>query len=294
MKILAIVAATLIATISSATVPLEPAQDGHLTVPAYVNGKGPYPFILDTGADNGGVYEWFAAKAHLHPGKPEELDGQTGSVLTPTYGISTLSVAGRLIRSPIIYGLPNRHDSSQETGVVGNDLMDGAIVIFDFPCKTVEIQVKPIHQATFLTGHETLVHGGAIADGTLLTLPVRINGAEGVAMLDTGSRDSRISPQFAQAASVDASTAAFRDADLIYGANDKAKASRIGPVGTIEFAGITVPHAVARVIDLPAFATAGIGEHAMILGADLMQPYRLIYDHAAKRFWFGPSRCAPR
>src|SRR5690242_18248797 len=130
MTIPAIVATTLIVTIASATVPLEPAQDGHLTVPTYINGKGPYPFILDTGADNAGVYEWFAARARLHPGKPEELDGQTGTVLVPTYGISTLSVAGRLILSPRLYGLPNRHDSSQETGVVGNDLMDGALVIF--------------------------------------------------------------------------------------------------------------------------------------------------------------------
>jgi hypothetical protein len=29
----------------------------------------------------------------------------------------------------------------------------------------------------------------------------------------------------------------------------------------------------------------------MILGMDLMQGHRLVYDHEAKRFWFAPSLC---
>ena len=29
----------------------------------------------------------------------------------------------------------------------------------------------------------------------------------------------------------------------------------------------------------------------MILGMDLMQGYRLVYDHEAKQFWFTPSSC---
>jgi predicted aspartyl protease len=34
-----------------AEVALTPAGDGHDTVPVFVNGRGPYPFILDTGAE---------------------------------------------------------------------------------------------------------------------------------------------------------------------------------------------------------------------------------------------------
>jgi hypothetical protein len=33
------------------------------------------------------------------------------------------------------------------------------------------------------------------------------------------------------------------------------------------------------------------GPPAMILGMDLMQGYRLVYDHEAKHFWFTPSSC---
>ena len=54
-----VVALTVIVAISfgqrygavRAAVPFTPAGDGHDTVPAFVNGKGPFAFVLDTGAD---------------------------------------------------------------------------------------------------------------------------------------------------------------------------------------------------------------------------------------------------
>jgi predicted aspartyl protease len=275
-----------------ATVPLEPAQDGHLVVPAYVDGSGPYPFILDTGADTGALYTWFAKKLKLRAGKAVDLSGQTGTTSTPTYPIKSLSIDGHAIRNVAAYGLPNRHDNGKEAGVAGNDLMDGVRVVFDFPCKEVGIHPRSEALDAILPKDAVQVDGGAIADGTVLTLPVQINGVTGVALLDTGSRDSRINPGFAAAIGVDPSSSAFRDADLIYGANSKAAVSRIGPVGTVRFAGISIANAEARVIDSPVFRSAGVGDNVMILGTDLMRDHRLVYDYQAKRFWFGSSKCA--
>lgn len=47
-------------------------------------------------------------------------------------------------------------------------------------------------------------------------------------------------------------------------------------------------------MDLPVFNTFGIGNGpAMIFGLDIMQGYRLVYDHDAKQFWFDESTCTP-
>jgi hypothetical protein len=266
-------------------------RDGHLAVPTYVNGAGPYPFILDTGADGGGVYEWFAERFHLRAGKSSDLSGQTGTIVTPTYRIKSLSIDGHAIKSPMTYGLPNRHDAGEEAGVAGNDLMDGTVTIFDFPCNRVEIHPKPVALGSLVPRDATRVDGGNIKDGTVLTIPVEVNGVTGVALLDTGSRDTRINPQFAAASHIDPSSPSFRDGDLLYGANSQAKTSRIGPVGEVRFGGMTVPHPQIRVIDLPAFQTAGVGNHVMILGTDLMRTRRLVYDYQAKHIWFGSSKC---
>jgi predicted aspartyl protease len=275
-----------------ADIPLTVARDNHLVVPAYVNGSGPYPFILDTGADESAIYAWFAAQLQLTPGKSEDLSGQTGTTSTPTYRLKSISIDRRKITNAPAFGLPNRHDEGEEAGVAGNDLMDGSIAVFDFPCGSVALLRKPVALASVLPKNAVAVEAGAIRDGTLLTLPIELNGVRGVGFLDTGSRDSRISPEYAKAAGVDASTAAFHDADPIYGANSKALSSRIGPVGQIRFAGVSVPNAVVRVMDLSALQGAGVGDHMMILGTDLMRGHRLVYDHRAKRIWFGASRCA--
>jgi hypothetical protein len=275
-----------------AAVPFTPAGDGHDTIPAFVNGKGPFAFILDTGADGSSLYQWFAEKEHLPKGKVRDVYGQTGNVSSPTYSLKTLSVDGRAIHNIVADGLPNRHDAGVQAGVAGNDLMDGTIAIFDFPCRTVEIRPKPLDVHAIVPNESVMVQGGSVPDGTQLTLPVTVGGIEGTAYLDTGSRDTRISPSFAAAAHIDPSSPAFRDADLIFGFKSKGTASRIGPIGPVKFAGITVTHAEARVIDLPVFGTFRPGgSPAMILGMDLMQGHRLVYDHEAKRFWFTPSLC---
>jgi hypothetical protein len=63
-----------------AAVHTEPAGDGgHVTVPAWVNGKGPYPFILDTGAEGSDVYAWLADQLRLPGAGSESLNGMTGS-----------------------------------------------------------------------------------------------------------------------------------------------------------------------------------------------------------------------
>jgi hypothetical protein len=136
-------------------------------------------------------------------------------------------------------------------------------------------------------------HGGSVNDGTQLTFPVSINGVGGIAVLDTGSRDTKINPRFAAAAGVDPTSAAFRTGDLIYGANSHPVTSRKGPVKSLAFAGFTIKDAQVRVIDMSVFKSWGIGKRpAMIFGEDIMSRYRLVYDHQDKRFWFGPSECA--
>jgi hypothetical protein len=276
-----------------ATVPLSPGADGHITVPAFVNGQGPFPFILDTGADNTAIYQGFAKQQRLTMDKARDVEGQTGTISSPTLLLKTLSIDRHSIHHIVADSLPDRRDAGLEAGVAGNDLLDGTIVIFDFPCSTVQIRVKPVDITQIVSSDSVEVRGGTDPDSTVLTLPVALGGIDGVAYLDTGSRDTRVSPSFAAAAHVDPASAVFRDGDPIFGVGSKGKPSRIGPVGDLHFAGMTIAQARARVIDLPFFGTFSPGNPrpAMILGMDILQAYRLVYDHEAKRFWFTQSRC---
>ena len=289
---IAIACGAIVASIANATIPLRSAATTHLVVPAQINGQGPFPFILDTGADESGIYQWFAEKQGFAPGPATEIEGMTGKTTNPTYRLDSIAVDGRIIRNVVADSFPNRHDVEVEAGAAGNDLMDGSVAIFDFPCKTVEIIPKPVDMRRLLTKAAHKVVGGSVVDGTQLSFPVEIGPAHGIAVLDTGSSDTRVNSAFARAAGIDPTSAAFRDAEPIFGVNSKATPTRKGPVGTVRFAGLTVPDAEVRVMDAPVYKSWGFGDGpAMILGLDLMAGYRLVYDHEAKIFWFDRSLC---
>ena len=72
--------ALMLVTAARAEVPLRWDATGHVVVPTIVNGTGPVDFILDTGADEAGVFSWLAKRLNLPAAASGELSGATGSV----------------------------------------------------------------------------------------------------------------------------------------------------------------------------------------------------------------------
>jgi predicted aspartyl protease len=277
-----------------AETPLRWDSTGHVVVPAMVNGKGPFDFILDTGADESAVYAWFAKSLDLPKGKTGVLSGATGSAAMTASRVSALGVDGHIIRNIEADTVPDRVDGAKLAGVAGVDLMLGRLVVIDFACKTFALLPLQGAPAEIAGPGATLVRAGSIRDGKQLTLPVTVNGAPGVAVLDSGARATAINLDFALAAGVDPLSAAFRQGEPTRGATTTAVNSRVGPIGTVRFAGLTHPDAVARVLDLPYLESAGLAKvPAMNLGLDLLRDTRLTVDYSSRRFWLARSRCAP-
>jgi len=275
-----------------AAVPMSAAGDGHDTVPVYLNGKGPFPFVLDSGADSSVVYTWFMEQQHLTKlDKTEELSGQTGVTQVALYRLGDVVLDGHRLRKVDAYAVPNRHDSGKQAGILGNDFMDGSLVAFDFPCRRVEFHKKPVDAAKVIGPGPDPVEAGIDEGATILTLPVTINGYTGVALLDTGSRNTRLNSAFAKAAGLDAQSAQFHDDEAIYGANSNRMVPRGGTLGKVAFGGVEIADAPGQVIDLPVLEQDFGGKPAMLLGADLLGRYRLLYDHEARKIWLRPSSC---
>ncbi|MEI9982260.1 MAG: aspartyl protease family protein [Aliidongia sp.] len=120
-----------------------------------------------------------------------------------------------------------------------------------------------------------------------------MNGVLGVAVLDSGARVTSINRKFVVAAGLDPDSAVFREGDPTLGATMTPVSTRIGPIGTVVFAGITRSNVSAKVVDLPYLKGAGLaGVPAVNLGVDLLQGTRLRVDYAARRFRLAPSSCA--
>jgi len=285
------VCAVMLATAVHAEVPLRWDATGHVVVPTMVNGTGPVDFIMDTGADETGVFSGLAKQLNLPAAGTTDLSGATGSAESVQLRVSALSVDGHEITNFLVDTLPDRPDGAKLGGIVGADLMADRLTVMDFGCGTLAL--LPLNSSKRVMGsHAHLVNAGSIPGGKQLTLPVTINGASGLALLDSGARTTLINRQFAAAAGLDPQSAAFRDGDPARGASQTAINSRVGTIGAVMFAGITRKRATARVVDLPFLEEAGLSHSAvMVLGLDLLRGTRLSVDFSGRRFWIAPSQC---
>jgi predicted aspartyl protease len=285
-----VAAALVILSNVQAAVTLLPVPDGHFSVPVLVNGAGPYPFILDTAADSSGVYQWFAEHARLPSNGTETSDsGMTSTISVPEYRVRTFDLDGHKIHNIVAYALPSRHHSGGLAGVLGNDFMNNTVTVFDFPCRRAEILPNPASGPTVAGKGSPPIAAYRVAGETLLSFPIRLNGAEGVAVLDTGNRLTKINTRFAHAAGLRLLSGKFHATKARYGIGAVRMVLKQGPLGNIQIGQMTIPAVQGEVIDLPSLKELYGDKPAMIIGVDLLQRFRLIYEHKQNRFWLRSS-----
>jgi predicted aspartyl protease len=290
--VLLIFAAAVFASDAQAEVPLTRSSTGHILVPAFVDGKGPEPFMLDTGADESGIYNWFAVARALPKGRASELSGATGNQSEAMTLLKTLSVDGQTIRHVEADTIPDRPDGVKMAGIVGIDVMTGHLAVIDTGCGTAALLPIDTDPTRVAGPGAVFFHAGGVKDGKQLTFPASLNGVDGVAILDTGARSTIVNRAFAKAAGIDLESDAFAAGEPARGATQQAVQSRVGPIGTIAFAGIRRGSVVARVIDLPVFEEMGFGDRPLVnLGMDLLAGLRLTIDYRARTLWIAPSSC---
>lgn len=286
--------AALCAASANASVPLSYAASGHPTVPTLVEGKGPFEFVIDTGAEGTALYSAFAKQQGLKliEGKAETLQGQTGAASLSLARVSTLSVDGRTVKDVEAVILPDRADGVALPGIVGLDLMGSYVVEIDAPGGRVALH--PAGTSPRTLGGDSVKGTKAVRlAGGLLGLPVVINGILGVAVLDTGARDTRINWRFATAAGLSAASARLKSDGIIQGATNSPVAVARADIGTIDLGGIRRTGASLRIVDLPVFEAFGVADRpAMILGMDLLRDVHLIADFPAQMVWMAqrPAR----
>lgn len=262
---------SLVAAPLGATVPLSVAQTGHVTVPVTVNGRGPFAFVIDSGAETTALYARFvAAQTLAAAASGATLVGQTGTTSVPLVPLREVVVDGHVARGIEAVQLDDRKDGVPLDGILGLDVLGDRTVDFDFRGKRV----------TITPGRRGAAPKGAITatrvTGGLLAIPVEVNGARGLAVVDTGARETRVNGRFARAAGLRGGTG---PKTTVYGATNNAIELVAAQARTVSFGGVALRDTPIRIADLPVFAQFGIADRpAMLLGADYLADQRMIVD----------------
>lgn len=163
--------------------------DQRLTVPVAVNAKGPYNFIIDTGAERTVVSRELASTLKLNPGNPVTLLSMTGrsqvdTVLVPDLMIKSIGVQ----HSVIAPKLEARNLGA--IGLLGIDTLRDHQVSIDFDRGTMEVRKSEKRTKFRRRSAEEIVVTAKSLFGQLIVTDAYYGKTRIQVVLDTGSQVS--------------------------------------------------------------------------------------------------------
>lgn len=258
---------------------------GHFVLPTMVGDSGPYPFILDTGANHTAILEALAHQLNLsfQDGLPETLYGLTGSNATVVLGISRIDYG--IGPAPVERAVTIDADINAELvafGILGADAFAGRRLEIDFSDNVVRVDPQEDWSGDL---------EGRISGQGLLMATGTVSGIETTFMIDTGATRSFINEALAR----EVLTGRQMQRVEVFGMGPQgAHAGEVG-IGTVRFTGLCQRNVRALATDFPIFETIGLeDEPAMIVGLDLLDTGVVRVDYASGRFEVDSSAACRR
>ena len=159
-------------------------QIGRIWAPAYINGRGPFRLVLDSGASQSAVTAQLARYLgyKLEGSTQMLMHGVTGSALVPTIRVDTLNVGDLTLDGLILPIVPDAMGGAD--GILGTaGLLDKRILI-DFRHDKITITYSRDERAGF--AYQTVPFH--FLHGRLVVINVYIGGVRAKAILDTGGQ----------------------------------------------------------------------------------------------------------
>ena len=269
--------------------PMEKDGYGRLMVGVHVNGQGPFPFILDTGASRSIIYRSLTSLVHLPSLEKKSrriitVSGYVRALIYPVKDIYALGTSLKLVDTVALPDIPG----SGALGLLGVDLLAG---------KTLEIRLRQglaqLHRsADTLTGDGwTFVQGKPVAYGSL-ALEIDIGGVSIPLIVDTGASHTIINTAGADMLLRSAQGVKRRKvAPIIIGRNH-ASDQVVLPFFTLGTS-VTKDKAV-YVADLPIFTLLGAKRvPAIILGMDVLGEQDFAIDFSTWRLYLNTKNELP-
>jgi clan AA aspartic protease (TIGR02281 family) len=160
---------------------------GRILVPVMINGKGPYRFIVDTGASYSTISPQLAQTLGLEATDeyPFLVNGVTGSARAPSVPIDSLQAGDlelRSVRLPVIQASV----LAGADGILGAAGLKDERITVEFARNRVTISRSKIGMAP--RGFQR-VHTAVLQNG-LMTVEVSVGGVRAIAVIDTGAERS--------------------------------------------------------------------------------------------------------
>jgi hypothetical protein len=157
---------------------------GRIWAPVYINDRGPFRLVLDSGASHSGINTQVAEALGLPLDQSRHvlLRGVTGSMVVPTVRVDSFNVGDMAFGTselPIVTDALGGAD-----GILGTDGMSGRRILIDFRHDLITISRS--HNASAAAGFRTIPF--QLIRGNLLAVDASVGGIRTTAIIDTGGQ----------------------------------------------------------------------------------------------------------
>jgi hypothetical protein len=260
--------------------------ESRMTVDVQVNGRGPYHFVVDSGADTTAVGLKIARDLQLPLGTPVILNGMTDRNIVDRVRVASLTLGPSTISNLEVPAL--KEEDLGGDGMIGIDALVRQRLMMDFDDKVIKVEdaAKPVEHFT-----DEIVIVARLQHGQLILTHVKAGGFSLDAVIDTGSeitignlalRDRLMNRNLNKEWTIATTGVTGKTVDLQLG---QLRELRVGSIVLHD-----IPIAFA---DVPPFKVFGLSDTpALLLGTDILQNFRKVsLDFAARKVRFQLRRC---
>lgn len=254
-----------------------------LFIAVEVDGRGPFRFLVDSGADRSVIGLNLATALALLPGPNVKLAGMAGSSYVGTVRIATLKLGDSTIKGIAAPALPERYIGAQ--GLIGIDALADQRLLLDFDRKTITVQDS--RRTEMVANGDEIVVTARRRNGQLILTAASVRGIPIYAVIDTGS---------------EITTGNLALQDRVFGVRHPPPArpivltsvtgqtivANMAVLSNIRIGGIDLANVVVAFADAPPFRLFGL-EHqpALLLGSDVLAAFRRVaLDFRARKVRF--------
>lgn len=278
------------------TVPYYFTDDGAMAVAVTIDGRGPYDFIIDTGAtltlafENLAMRESFVATG----APPRRVIGITGSASRNTYRFGDIAIGPAVMRQHVGVILDDWSPPRKTPhGILGIDFFRQYAVVFDVRARTMSFYSHGGLPKKKIGGWRTIrlkQHTYATASGALYTALGFVNRSPTTFIIDLGSLTTLLNYDAAEA--IFSGTVSFGSGtSLISGSRlkdvfDDRTQTRWGAIDRIQVGPVTWRRTVVWLKDAQIFEELGVADRPYgLLGADLIATQDFALDFGENRLY---------
>ncbi len=161
-----------------------------MTVPVSIEGRGPFSFVIDTGAERTVLSRKIATRLALDAEEPAQLMSIAGSSMVDMVYVPELTLGSKSYDSLIAPVLLARHIGAD--GILGLDGLQDQRILFDFIAN--QISIEDTAEPTAMAANREIVVTARRKSGQLIFTEATISGLKVNVIVDTGAQVSIANP----------------------------------------------------------------------------------------------------